>query len=71
MFKTAAKCSQSTGGFVCVRFGGLSLGVVFVIGVFCCCCYVKNCTNMVLYQEGFEVDRLRPYFTNKTKQTKK
>lgn len=40
MFKTTTKCSQSTGGFVCVRFGGLSLGVVFVIGVFFCC-YVK------------------------------
>lgn len=34
MFKTTAKYSQSTGGFVCVRFGGLSLGVVSVIGVF-------------------------------------
>lgn len=22
----------------------------------------QNCTNMVLYQEGFEVDRLRPHF---------
>lgn len=28
MFQTTAKCSQSTGGFVCLRFGGLSLGVV-------------------------------------------
>lgn len=34
MFKTTAKYSQSTGGFVCVRFGGLSLGVVSVIGGF-------------------------------------
>lgn len=34
MFKTTAKHSQSTGGFVWVRFGGLSLGVVFVVGFF-------------------------------------
>lgn len=27
----------------------------------------QNCTNMVLYQEGFEVDRLRPHFNTEKK----
>lgn len=32
----------------------------------------QNCTNMVLYQEGFEVDRLRPHFnTEKNNQKTK
>ena len=36
-------------------------------GCFCCWSFLllcQNCTNMVLYQEGFELDRLRPHFKN-------
>lgn len=47
-----------------MSFGGLSLGGVVVIG-FLLLLLCQNCTDMVLYQEGFEVDRLRPHFKNK------
>lgn len=60
MFKTTAKCFQSTGGFVWVRSGGMSPGV-FVVGLLL---LRQNCTSMVLHQEGFELDRLRPHFKN-------
>lgn len=66
MFKTTAKCSQSTGGFCMCEVWGLESGCCFVIGIFLLL-LCQNCTNMVLYQEGFEVDRLRPHFKNKTK----
>lgn len=49
---------------MCMSFGGLSLGGVVVIG-FLLLLLCQNCTDMVLYQEGFEVDRLRPHFKNK------
>jgi hypothetical protein len=62
MCKTTEKLFQSTGGFVCVRFGGLSLGIVLSLVCFGFFFLMsKNCTKVVLHREGFEVDRLRPH----------
>lgn len=50
MLKITEKSSQSTGGFGCIQFGGLS-AECFSVVVFLC----QNCTDVVLYQEGFQV----------------
>lgn len=62
MFKTTENPSEGT---VCVcggGSGGLGLGHVCIVGGLLLC---QNCTNMVLYQEVFEVERLRPHFKTK------
>lgn len=53
--KPLPNVALSTGGFVCLRFKGMSPHVIFVVGFLLLFC--PNCTKkMVLCQKGFEVD---------------
>lgn len=56
MFEATPNVALSTGGFVCLRFKGMSPHVVFVVGFFVVVLSKLHKKKMVLCQEGFEVD---------------
>lgn len=70
MFEATPNVALSTGGFVCLRFKGMSPHVVFVVGFFVVV-LSKLHKKMVLCQEGFEVDEAQATLEQQISEKKK